>query len=226
MDVPGKENEEKFLDKVKKGFGKVFKGIKNFFVKTSIRNGSHYYGQINGIGELAVYDDHALIFALGMDDVVFTNENVVGYSFKGLGPIKAKKATVEYAITLDDNVVFPELVRQKNDVKNLTATIMIEKERSHLLGRGLIEDDLGRTQECDIYGYPKSIVIVLNLEKVNGDKVEKYQESVLYPSSHITGIAQGNGKSFAVEFNDGKKLQFTASKEEAYAIIKEMKESQ
>ena len=154
-----------FLDKVKNGTVKFFKGIKNFFVKTGRVNGTHCYGCIENIGDFLVYDDHALISALGMDDIVFTKENVLSYSFAGLGRIRKKKATVTYTIMLDDNVVFPDKVRQRNDVKNLNATIFIEKDCAQLLGRGLMEYGNDIYEKCDVYKYPKCIVIVLNLKR-------------------------------------------------------------
>ena len=222
-----KTTEEGFMDKVKNGFMKFIKGVKNFFKKTAIRNGKNYYGMINGIGELAVYDDHALIFAVGMDDIVFTKENVIGYGFRGLGPIRGKKATIEYAIVLDDNVMFPELVRQKNDVNNVIATIMIDKERSHLLGHGDVEygsgNRLSPLEKCDVYEYPDCFVIVLNLERRNGDKVEKYQESLLYPFSEVAYINKGGSRT-DVRFKDGKSLYFDAVSAKMDEIVKKIKE--
>ena len=221
--------EEGFFDKVKKGFMKSVNGVKSFFVKTGRKNGSHYYGCIDGIGDFIVYDDHALISALGMDDVTFTKENVISYSFEGLGKIMMSKATVQYKIVLDDNVVFPELVRQKNDVKNLKAIIKLEKERSHLLGRGKIEygpitRGLIPIESCDVYGYQDCFVIAVNLERMSGDKVQKYQEAVLYPFSDIKEMIEKSG-GYVVNFNDGKSLHLTAIGERSSATLKEIKES-
>ena len=223
------EKEATFMDKVKNGVGKFFKGVKNFVVKTGRKNSSNYYGRIENIGDFIVYEDHALISAVGMDDVTFTNANVISYSFVGLGKIMMNKATVQYKIVLDDNVVFPELVRQKNDVKNLTATIKVEKECSHLIGRGDIEygkanRGLYAFENCDIYGYDDCFVIAVNLERRNGDKVEKYQESVLYPFSDIDCIGEEKNGLTIVRFNDGKSLRFAPIGEKAIQLIKELKE--
>ncbi len=220
-------NQEGFMDKVKKALGKTFKGIKNFFVKTGRTNSANCYGVIENIGDFLVYDDHALISALGMDDVVFTAKNVVSYTFVGLGRIRRNKATVSYKIVLDDEVVFPEAVRQKNDVKNLTATIKVEKDRSHFLGKGDVEygkgDRVAPVEACDVYGYDDCFVIVVKLERRNGDKIEKYEESLLYPFGHISSIAEQRDKSFAVKFNDGKSLRFTTAGEKAYDIVRGLK---
>lgn len=218
--------EEGFMDKAKNGFMKFGKGVESFVVKTAIRNGQNHYGMVNGIGDFAVYDDHALIFALGMDDIVFTKENVITYSFRGLGRIRENKATVEYAIVLDDNVVFPELVRQKHDVNNVIATIMIDKDRSHLLGRGDIEYG-GGIEACDVYEYPDCFVIVLRLERRRGDAVEKYQESLLYPFSEVAYINEG-GSRIDVRFKDGKSLHFDAYSTKTSVIsdiVKKIKEN-
>ena len=59
-------NQEGFVDKAKNALGKFFKGVKSFFVKTGRVNSSNCYGVINHIGDLLVYDDHALISAVGM----------------------------------------------------------------------------------------------------------------------------------------------------------------
>lgn len=188
---------EGFMDKVKKVLVKIGSGIKSFVVKTGRANSTNHYGVIENIGDLLVYEDHALISALGMDDVVFTHENVVSYAFDGLGRIRRNKATVQYKIVLDDKVVFPEKVREKNDVQNLTATINIAKETAHLLGNGTM---LGA--DCDVYGYPKCFVIVLNKERQNGDKIEKYQESLLYPYKDVIAIEDHEDKAFLIKFND------------------------
>ncbi len=222
-------SEQGFMDKVKNGFAKFFKGVKNFIVKTGRKNGTNYYGRIENIGDFIVYADHALISAVGMDDITFTNENVISYSFVGLGPILMKKATVQYKIMLDDNVVFPELVAQKNDVKNLTAFIKLEKERSHFVGHGDMgygkgSHGLSPIEACDVYGYEDCFVIAFNLEKRNGDKIEKYQESVLYPFADIAYIEENKG-AYVVKFKDDKSLHFTPADEKATELIKQLKES-
>ena len=50
-------------------------------------------------------------------------------------PIKTNTATFKYVVELDDNVVFPEKVRQKNDVKNLTVHVIANKCKDHYLGK-------------------------------------------------------------------------------------------
>lgn len=224
------EKKEGFFDKVKNGLVKFFKGVKNFFVKTARVNGTHCYGVIEGIGDFLVYDDHALISAVGMDDVTFTGANVASWSFEGLGRIRRSKATVKYKIVLDDNVVFPQKVREKNDVKNLTATIFIENERSHLLGRGKMERDQGNRgmpslEDCDVYGYSNCLVIVLKLKKQVGEKVEHYQESVLYPFSDVSYVGEQKDKSLVVKFNDAMSLIFTPLTEGASQTVKKIKEN-
>lgn len=221
-------SDEKFMDKAKNGLVKFFKGVKNFFVKTGRVNSSNCYGCIDKIGDFLVYDDHALISAVGMDDIVFKRENVVNYSFAGLGKIRSKKATVSYKITLDDNVIFPEKVREKNDVKNITATIFVAKEVSHFLGSGDIEYGEGTRglipfEDCDVYGYNDCFVMAVKLKKMVGDKVENYQESLLYPYSNITYIKEEN-KRFTVQFDGEKHMSFTPKNEEAYKFIQEIKD--
>ncbi len=224
------QNEEKFIDKAKKGLVKFFNGVKSFIVKTGRKNSTNYYGRIENIGDFIVYDDHALISAVGMDDVVFTNNNVISYSFEGLGPIIMKKATVKYKIVLDDTVVFPEMVRQKNDVKNLNASILVEKERSYFLGQGQMEYGQGNRgltplENCDVYGYQNCFVIVLKLEKRVGDKVERYQESILYPFTDISAFEEKKGKLLTFNFKGEKIMQFTPKNEEAYEFVKKIVEN-
>jgi hypothetical protein len=221
-------NKDGFMTKVKNGLMKFIKGIKNFVVKTGRVNGTHCYGIIDNIGDLIVYDDHALISAVGMDDIVFTKENVLSYSFEGLGKIRRNKATLKYKIVLDDNVVFPEKVREKNDVKNLIALVNAEKDRSHYLGKGSIEygkasRGLSPVVECDVYGFGDCLVVVVLLEKRVGEKVEKYQESLLYPLSKLSSIVEGKNKSFAIKFDDDKLLQVTPAGDSAYETLKNIK---
>ena len=204
------EKKENFLVK-------FLKGVKNFFVKTGRVNGSNCYGIIEGIGDFLVYEDHALISAVGMDDVVFKRENVISSSFEGLGRIRRNKATVQYTIVLDDTVVFPEKVREKNDVKNLKATVDINKLAANKVGKGSFE----AAADCDIYAFGPNLVIVMNLEKPNGDKVMKYQESVLYPNTDVEAWEEADGNKFRVKFNDGKRLSFVAKNE---TVFNEMKE--
>ena len=217
------EKKVGFFTKVKNALIKFFKGLKNFFVKTARVNSSNCYGIVDGIGDLLVYDDHALISAVGMADVTFTKANVLSTSFEGLGNIRRKKATVKYKIELDDNVVFPEKVREKNDVKNITVTISIDKETSHLLGHGTMKK-AGEIANCDVYGYGSGFVIALNLEKRVGDRVEKYQESLWYAFSAIAKMGEGSPKTFIVQFNDDKILEVTAINDIAYRRLKEIEE--
>ena len=220
--------EEKFFDKVKAGFSKFFSGVKNFVVKTGRVNGTNNYGCIDGIGDFIVYEDHALISAVGMDDVVIKRENVVSYSFNGLGKIRKKKATVSYKITLDDNVVFPEKVREKNDVNNLTATIFVEKDRTHFLGNGGIESPKGKLgnvplTDCNIYTYEECFVIAVNLEKMNGDKVEKYQESFLYPYTEVVDIAERESGKVVINLNNERLMSFLPKDDKARKFLEELK---
>ena len=223
-------NQEGFFDKVKNALIKFFKGTKNFFVKTGRVNSDKCYGIIDNIGDFIVYDDHALISAVGMDDVVFTKENVLSYSFEGLGKIRRNKATVKYQITLDDNVVFPEKVREKNDVKNLTAVIFVAKDRAHFLGNGGIEYAEGKSgyiplDDCEVYGYETCFVIAVKLKKQVGDKVENYQESLLYPYSSVTYIEEKENGKFTVQFEGNKLMSFTPKNDDAYKSMKELEAS-
>ena len=209
--------ESGFFAKVKNGIVKFLKGVKNFFIKTGRVNSSNCYGIIEGIGDLLVYDDHALISAVGMDDITFTKDNVISYAFDGLGRIRRNKATVKYKIILNDNVVFPEKVREKNDVKNLSALINIEKDKGHFLGSGTFG-----LNNCFIYGYKDCLIIVLKLERRVGDKTEKYEESRLYPLSDIDLIQEKINKGFSITFNDKRNVYFTASSDFAYNYIKNL----
>ena len=225
------ENKEGFMTKVKNGLGKFLKGAKNFAVKTGRVNSANCYGIIENIGDFLVYSDHALISAVGMDDVVFTSKNVLHTSFEGIGPIRKKKTTVKYHITLDDNVVFPEKVREKNDVNNLVAIISIDHERSRFLGKAQIgygQSVRGMLPvvDCDIYGYEKCFVIAVNLEKQVGEKMEKYQESLQYPYTDISEFVENKNKTFSLKFNDGRSIsQFTPANDKAREIINELKET-
>lgn len=225
------EKSGEFLDKVKVGAAKFFKGVKNFFVKTGRVNSSNYYGCIDGIGDLIVYDDRALISAVGMDDVVFKRENVVSYSFDGLGKPRRNKVTVKYKITLDDNVVFPEKVQEKNDVRNLTATVLIEKDRLYLWGNGKLEygkrsQGLPLVNACDVYGYSDCVILVLKLERQNGDKVEKYEESLLYPFSKVESTVEetvsASSLSLTVKFADGNTLKIKGLSNDKCTEIKSL----
>ena len=222
--------EEKFMDKVKNGFAKFFKGVKNFIVKTGRVNSTNCYGCIDNIGDLIVYQDHALISAVGMDDVIFKRENVLSYSFAGLGKIRKDKATVKFNIALDDNVVFPEKVREKNDVNNITAIIYVEKLKSDLLGSGGIEYAEGKSgsiplDDCDVYRYDDCFVIAVKLKKMVGDKVQNYQSSFLYPFKNITFIEERKNKSFTVQFDGNKLMNFTPKDDAAYNFVKELEAS-
>lgn len=224
------ENKTGFMDKVKNVFSKVFKGIANFFIKTGRVNSSNCLGIIDNIGDLMVYEDHALISAVGMDDIRFTRENVLDYSFKGLGKIRKNKATVSYSIKLDDNVVFPEKVREKNDVNNVTAIVFVDREPSRLLGSGGIEHGKGKSgliplDDCDVYNYDDCFVIAVKLKKKVGEKIETYQESVLHPFSDITFIKEEKNKQFTVQFNGNKLLSFTTKNDDAYKFMKELQAS-
>ena len=221
--------EEKFFDKVKAGVGKFFGGIKSFIVKTGRVNGTNNYGCIDRIGDFIVYEDHALISAVGMDDVVIKKENVLSYSFNGLGNIRKNRATVSYTITLDDNVVFPEKVREKNDVKNLTATIFVDKDRAYFLTDGGIEYPKGKLGEvaltdCDIYTYEKCFVFAVKLEKMNGDKVQKYQESFLYPYSDVVYIKEKDDGRVVINLKDERLLVFRPKDEKAQKFLDKLKE--
>lgn len=220
--------QESFIDKAKNALSKFFTGAKNFFIKTGRVNSSNCYGIIDNIGDFLVYDDHALISAVGMDDIVFTSKNVLSFSFEGLGKIRRNKATVKYLINLDNNVVFPEKVREKNDVNNLIAIINIEKEKSHFLGSGLIGSDETKKMyfdNCDIYGYDDCLIIVYKLEKKVGETTEKYQESVLYPFDNIVEVVQKEDmdKTLNVRFNDGKIAVFTAVNTTAFEKVMAIK---
>ncbi len=217
-----------FIDKVKNGAIKFFKGVKNFIVKTGRVNGSNCYGIIDGIGDFLVYEDHALISAVGMDDVIIKKENVLEASFEGLGKIRRNKATVKYKLVLDDNVVFPEKVREKNDVKNLTAVIYMDKQRNNFLASGQMEHGEGQrgltpVVDCDVYKYDDCLVIIFKLERRVGEKVERYQESALYPFKSIAEIEEKSGKKFEVKFDDKKLLFFTTTTESAYNAALELK---
>jgi hypothetical protein len=220
--------EEKFFDKVKAGFGKFVSGVKSFVVKTGRVNSTNNYGCIDGIGDLIVYEDHALISAVGMDDVVIKKENVVSYSFNGLGNIRKKRATVSYKLVLDDNVVFPEKVRERHDVKNLTATIFADKERNKLLGTGGIEYTKGKLGQvpltnCDIYAYETCFIFAVKLERMNGDKVEKYEESILYPYTDIAAIAEKENGKVVINFKEERLMSFVPKDEKARTLVETLK---
>lgn len=206
-------NETSFLEKVKNALIKFFKGLKNFIVKTGRVNGTHCYGVIDNIGDFLVYDDHALISAVGMDDVTFTSKNVISYSFEGLGKLRRNKVHVKYKITLDDDVVFPEKVRQKNDVKNLDALIDINMDSKHLLSR---------FENYASYKYDDCIIIVFNLKRQVGNREEAYQEAISYSLPDILLISEGKGGSFIIKFKDKKEYVFSPVNEKAREVIKEL----
>ena len=226
--VETEEKKEGFFTKLKNGLAKFFKGVKNFIIKTKRVNSKNCYGIIDRIGDLLVYDDHALISAVGMDDVVFKKENVLASGFIGLGRIRRNKATVKYSITLDDNVVFPPKVREKNDVNNLEAIIFIEKEKDRLFALGTMEhgtphNGLYPIEDCEVYDYGDCFVIVVKLQRQNGDKVEKYEESLLYPVGDITEILDSHSGGYIITFDDGKTLTLNHVKDFGKAKIEKIK---
>ena len=165
-----------------------------------------------------------------MDDVVFTGKNVLGYSFEGLGEIRRKKATVKYKITLDDTVVFPEKVRERNDVKNLIAEIFVKKDSSYFLGNGGIEYGKGKSglmplDDCEVYGYKDCFVIAVKLKKQVGEKVENYQESLLLPYSSISFIKEKENGTFTVQFNENRLMSFKPGNDKAYEFMKNLEAS-
>ena len=221
------EKEVGFFGKVKNGFVKFIKGLKNFFVKTARKNSSRCYGEIIGIGDFIVYDDHALISAVGMDDVVFTRKNVVSYCFDGLGPIDMDdhRATVKYKIKLDDNVVFPALVRQKNDVENLKAEIYVEKDKAHFLGSGKsVGSGKDGLRGCDFYGYSDCIVVVYRLIRIENNKEVRYQDSALIPFKNISQVKESK-ELVTVIIDGGETLSFKPFDDGAKKWAEQVKEN-
>lgn len=222
-----KEKKDSFFKKIGRGFANFFKGIGNFFVKTGRTNSSKNFGCIEGIGDFLVYDNHALISAVGMGDVTFTKENVISWRFEGLSRIRRKEATVKYTIKLDGNVIFPQKVREKNDVNNLTATIFVNKETERFISNGEITygelfHGVYPLEKCDIYIYDDCFVIAVKLEKRNGNNVERYQESLLYPFSNIDSIIEEKERKFVVQFDDEKYISFTILNNYKYEKFKAM----
>lgn len=214
------ENKAGFFDKVKAFFSKFFAGAKSFAVKTGRVNSANCYGVIDKIGDFLVYEDHALISAVGMDDVVFTRQNVLDYSFEGLGSIRRHKVYVKYHIVLDDNVVFPEKVAEKNDTKNLVALIAIAKEKDRFLGRGK-----QKAIDCDVYGYKGCLIMVWKVPTQVGEKVEIREEATLYPYDDVVTIEEKSDKTLVLELKDGKKVALTPKDNDAYELVKNIKEA-
>ena len=225
------EKKESFFVKLKNGIAKFCKGVKNFFIKTGRVNSSNCIGMIEGIGDFLVYDDHALISAVGMDDITFTKENVVSTSFLGLGPIR-RGVTVKYKIVLDDNVVFPEKVREKNDVNNLTAVINIKNDKSSIfLGSGQAscdksKDGLAAIADCDAYGYTNDIALAKKVKTlVNGEERTSYY-SAIYSFDEIKTVLAPSSASadskFTLSFNDGNSATIKAANDTAFAYLKSL----
>ena len=189
------EKKEGIFDKIKNTVTKVLKGTKEVAVKTARINSKDCYGFVLHIGYLLAYDDHALISSpnIGRDDVTFKKENVLSYGFAGLGDILHYKATVNYSLTLDNNVQFPKEVSEKYDVKNVTVAVYLEKLREHLIGNGSMEygtkacsNGVRPIENCDVYKFDNCLVLAFNLqERTGGDHVRTYQDSALYSFANI-----------------------------------------
>ena len=215
--------KEGFLAKVKKSIKKFLNGTKEVAVKTARINSMNCYGFILFIGYLLVYEDHALVSFIGKEDVTFKKENVLSYGFAGLGDILHSKATVNYNLSFDDNVVFDEELRQKYDTKNVTIAVYADKFTDKLLGNGsMLHGNKNTLEKCNVYQFPDCIVIVFNIEKQNGNSVTRYQESAMYPLADIQSLTETGNKSFSVTFKDGKTLTFAAKNETAYEAIKSL----
>ena len=223
------ENNEKkdFFDNVKNMLNKILKGTKQMAVNTARINSDNCYGFMLHIGYLLAYDDHALISFVGRDDVILKKENVLSYNFAGLGDILHDKATVNYNLTLDDNVEFSKEVREKYDVKNVTVAVYLKKLRDHLIGSGSMEygtkacnNGLRPIENCDVYIFDNCLVLSFDLVKsTGGDNTRKYQDSALYSFSNIESIDECERNSFIVKFKNGKNLTFTAKNKAAYETI-------
>ena len=222
------EKKEGIFDKIKNAVNKFLKGTKEVAVKTARINSENCYGFVLFIGYLLAYDDHALISFIGRDDVIFKKENVLSYGFAGLGDVLHDKATVNYSLTLDDNVQFSKEVSEKYDVKNVTVAVYLKKLREHLIGSGSMEygtkacsNGLRPIEECDVYKFDNCLVLAFNLqEHTGGDHVRKYQDSALYSFSNIESIDESERNTFIVKFNNGKSLTFTAKNKAAYETVK------
>lgn len=219
MQINEKKNEG-FFTKLKNGFMKFFKGIKNFFIKTGRVNSSNCYGFVDGYGDFIVYTDHALFSAVGREDIVFTAKDVRSWSFEGIGKIRRKRATVKYSIEIDSKVLSPNSDCSSDSTQKVNALIFISKEISHLYGHGFVSATENFYSKCDVYGYDSCLIIVLKLEKQVGDKIEKYEESLQYPLSDIKSIIEVENKDISIKLKDKKTVVF---KPQNSKIIEELK---
>lgn len=177
------ESNDGVMAKLKKIFGKILGGVKSFFIKAARTNSKNCYGSIAGIGNLLVYEDHALISALGMEDITFTRDNVKSYAFAGLGNFIGHSPTAKYIINVDDRIPFPDAVRERQNVSSLTAFVYLYMEKDHYVGNAELGFD-----DCDIYDYTNSFIYVLNLKKFVNGKEEHYKESYYYSYDLIEDV--------------------------------------
>lgn len=217
------EKKNGFMDKIKAFFAKLGAGAKDAAVKTARRNSPKYIGNVIDIGNINVEQDHALIYAINMEDITFQSKNVVAAEFTGeFGrPVKAGKGTiptVRYDMRLDDNVVFPSTL--KADTSVLHIDVLITKDHAHYFGEGKYIDAKKNVFEGSVYVYQYMTVFVWKriTDPSNGMHT---LETIVLSHAQLQTASCKNAASFS--YVAGDILSFTTKKADALLAIEEIK---
>lgn len=205
------EKKDGFLDKVKEFFAKLGKGTKDVAVKTARRNSPKFIGNVFGVGNLNVESDHALIYAINMDDIVFKADNVVRAGYVGcFGPsIKVGKSTiptVKYDMVLDDKVVYPETL--KADTSVLRVELLITKDKEHYHGKASYTNSKKEFKEGTLYVYPDVSVFVWT-RITNPDNGMNTLETIVLPHSQLQSAHLDSPQKFT--YITGESVSFSSS---------------
>ena len=213
------EKKDGFLDKVKAFLAKLGNGTKDVAVKTARRNSPKFIGNVDNIGNLNVESDHALIYAINMDDIVFKKENVVraGYAGGLSRSMKVGKSTiptVKYDMVLDDKVVYPETL--KADTSVLHVELLITKDAEHYHGKAKYTDGKNVVKEGALYVYPDMSVFVWTriTDPNNGMNT---LETIELPHSKLKSVALTSPSKFT--YVTGESVTFTTAQPSKLSAI-------
>ena len=220
------EQEKKidFWDKIKEFASKFGKGAKDVAVKTARRNSPSFLGSVVGVGNINAEKDHAIIYAVNMDDIIFKAENVVSATFTGEFGTPRKNGhgtipTVKYDMCLDGNIIFPSAL--KTDTSVLHVEVLITKDRAHYFGEGRYMDAKKNLLEGSIYVYQH--MTVFTWKRITDSKNGMYTlETIVLPHAQLTAASCQNAASFS--YMTGDFLSFTTKKPDELLDFEEIKE--
>ena len=219
------EQEKKtgFFDKAKALASKFGKGAKDVAVKTARRNSPSFLGSAIGIGNINAEKDHAVIYAINMEDIVFKAENVVSSEFTGAfgNSVKSGKGTiptVKYDLRLDNNVVFPDAL--KTDTSVLHIDVLITKDHAHYFGEGKYMDAQKNLFEGSVYVYKHMTVFVW--KRITDPNNGMYTlETIVLPHAQLNTASCQSTASFS--YATGAFLSFNTKKADKLLEIEEIR---